>query len=178
MVVLPAFKAVTLPFTSTIATLSSFETQATFLFVASSGVMTTCKLSLCPSVSERVLLFNATSVTGISGSTAPSPQVTVHVATSAPSSVITTTTTVPVAKAVTSPFAFTVATLVSLDFQVTFLFVALSGVTVAIKLSLPPISNTRAVLFNDTPVTGTTSGSISSSTHAISNAERQIHKKK
>ena len=61
---------------------------------------------------------------------------------------------VPALTAVTTPFV-TVATAVFLLLQVTVLFAALAGVTVAVRVSLPPTVRLVDVLFNDTPVTAT-----------------------
>ena len=62
-------------------------------------------------------------------------------------------TAVPTFTADTFPFESTVATLELELVHVTFLFVAFSGATVAVNLSVPPISKDSEVLFNDTPVT-------------------------
>ena len=50
-----------------------------------------------------------------------------------PSAVVTVIVAVPGALAVTKPLLLTVATVVLLDFHVTFLFVVLLGVTVAVS---------------------------------------------
>ena len=79
--------------------------------------------------------------------------VTAHVAVFPPSAVVTVISAVPTALAVTVPSFPTVATSSLLDFQVTFLFVALSGVTVAVSFSVLPTSMVVAVLLRLTPVT-------------------------
>ena len=56
-----------------------------------------------------------------------------------PSAAVTVMVAVPALTAVTSPFASTVATLVLLLSHVTFLLVASSGCTVAVKISLWPV---------------------------------------
>ena len=63
---------------------------------------------------------------------------------------------VPLPTAVTFPFA-TVATDCTELVHVTDLFVALLGKTVAVSVSLSPISNVKEVLLSDTEVTSTTS---------------------
>ena len=64
--------------------------------------------------------------------------VTSHFVVFAPSSVVTVIAALPGATAVTSPVAETVATFSSLDDQLTFLFVAFSGRTVAVRVALSP----------------------------------------
>ena len=65
--------------------------------------------------------------------------VTLHFAlTPEPSFAVTLISAVPFATAVTVPFAFTVATLAFELLQVMFLFAALSGVTVAVRLAVWP----------------------------------------
>ena len=65
---------------------------------------------------------------------------------------------VPSATAVTTPFSSTVATVVSLDDQVTVLSVAPSGATVAVRVSVPPYGMLAVVLLRSTPVTSTFDG--------------------
>ena len=63
---------------------------------------------------------------------------------------------VPTATGVTTPELSTVATAVSEDAHVTVLSVALSGATVAVRVSaLPPGVRLRVVLSSVTPVTAT-----------------------
>ena len=80
--------------------------------------------------------------------------VTAQVAFLLPSAVVTVIVAVPAAFAVTTPFD-TVATLVFDEVQETFLFVALPGATVAVRVSVPPTVRVVAVLLSDTPVTAT-----------------------
>ena len=61
---------------------------------------------------------------------------------------------VPALTAVTLPFS-TVATVSSLEVQVTVLSSALSGLTVAVRVSFLPTSRVRAVLFSSMLATGT-----------------------
>jgi hypothetical protein len=58
----------------------------------------------------------------------------------------------PTATAVTRPLLFTVATAVLLLAHVTFLFVALAGRTVAVRVSEPPTTSVIVFLFSVTPV--------------------------
>ena len=69
-----------------------------------------------------------------------------------PSAVVTVMVAVPGPLAVTRPELLTVATLVLLDFQVTFLFMVVLGVTVAVSCSVWPVFNVADVLFSETPV--------------------------
>jgi hypothetical protein len=81
--------------------------------------------------------------------------VTEQVAVLPPSSVVTVIIAAPTLIADTFPFESTVATLVLELDQVTSLFVAFEGVTVAVNCSVPPMSNDIDVLFRLTPVTAT-----------------------
>ncbi|MDR3601346.1 MAG: hypothetical protein P4L49_12840 [Desulfosporosinus sp.] len=86
--------------------------------------------------------------------------VIVQFAVNRPSWVVTITTAVPAATAVTTPDVETVATDVLLVDQATFLLVALEGCTVATSGSVCPIPMVVVDLFKVTPVTGTeTTGS-------------------
>ena len=78
--------------------------------------------------------------------------VTEHVAVLFPSEVLTVIVALPAFLAVIVPFE-TVATLVLLDVQVTFLLVALLGLTVAVNVSVPPTTKVVEFLFKETPVT-------------------------
>ena len=72
-----------------------------------------------------------------------------------PSTVVTVIVAVPAFLAVTTPEVETVATVVLLDDQVTLLFVALDGDTVAVSVCVWPSVSVRLVWFRLTPVTGT-----------------------
>ena len=78
-----------------------------------------------------------------------------HVAVLLPSTVVTVILTVPVllSLAVTKPLLLTTAILVSLLDQVTFLLVALLGVTVAFNCKVLPNDNSALDLFKETPLT-------------------------
>jgi len=66
-----------------------------------------------------------------------------------PSVVVAVIVAVPTFNAVIFPFASTFTIVGSLDVQFTFLFIALSGVTVAIKVSVCPTGKESVYLFND-----------------------------
>ena len=102
------------PSSSTVATDSLFELQATDLSVASSGDTVAVNCSVSPTAKVVSFLFNETPVTGITLSFT----VTVQVAVLPPSCVVTIITVVPFDTAVIVPL-LTVATEGSLEFQVT-----------------------------------------------------------
>ena len=81
--------------------------------------------------------------------------VTVQLAVLLPSAVLTVMVAFPAPLAVTVPL-LTVATFEFEVVQLTVLFVALLGVTVAVKEDVLPVVSERLVLFRETPVTLTT----------------------
>ena len=93
------------------------------------------------------VLFKLTPVTAM-GFT-----VTVHVAFLPPSDVVTVIVAVPTETAVTTPEEDTVATDGLFEDQVTDLFVALAGATVATSVPVSPSTRTREVWSSVTPVT-------------------------
>ena len=149
MVASPMPFAVTVP-SFTVATSGLSLVHVTFLFVALSG--NTVAVRVCdasPIVKTRVSLSRVTPVT-FTGLT-----FTVHSAVFPSSSVVTVIFASPTPTGVTVP-SFTVATFVSLLVHVTFLFVALSGNTVAVRVcAASPIVKTRVSLSRVTPVTAT-----------------------
>jgi hypothetical protein len=84
--------------------------------------------------------------------------VTVQVADLEPSVVVTVIVVEPALTAVTLPLLSTVAMFESDDFQLTALLVALSGVTVAVKVSEVPSVRLMEALLMLTPVTATVLG--------------------
>jgi hypothetical protein len=115
--------------------------------VAFDGVTVAISVSSPPILRVRDVLSRLTPVTEI-GFT-----VTAQVAVLPPSSVVTVMTDIPTVIAVTVPFESTIATpVLELD-QVTFLFVAFEGDTVAVRVSVPPINRVSEVLFKLTPDT-------------------------
>ncbi len=77
---------------------------------------------------------------------------TVHLAVLLPSLVVTVISAVPALRAATLPVVSTVATAVSLDFQITVLSDAFAGETVAVNVSFAPTTSEVVVLFNATLV--------------------------
>jgi hypothetical protein len=126
---MPGETAVTRPFDETVTTDVELDFQFTFLFVALEGATVADSWYVFPFVKVIELLSSDTPVTAITVWFT----VTWHVAALLPSSVVTVIVAVPGETAVTQPFDETVATDVELDFQFTFLFVALSGKTVAVS---------------------------------------------
>ena len=109
-------------------------------------------------------MFNFTSVTGVlvgsgsgsgfgAGSVAFFSTVTLQLACLFPSSVVTVIIAVPSFLAVITPFS-TVATSSLFELHVMFLFVAFSGITVAVRVSVSPSFIVVCSLFNFTSVTG------------------------
>ena len=142
IVALPIATAVTLPFSSTVAMLLSDEVHTTVLSVVLSGETVAVSCSFAPIRSSISVLFKLTASTSL-GST-----VTLHSAFTLPQ--LAVIVALPIATAVTLPFASTVATLLSDDVQTTVLSVALSGDTVAINCSVPPIRSSKDDLFKVT----------------------------
>ena len=126
IVVVPAFKAVTLPST-TVATDVLLLFHDTFLLVALSGLTVAVKVIVSPSVNEAVVLSNDTLVTGYTFATT----VTLQVAVLAPSSVFAVMVAVPGAIAVTTP-PLTDATEELLEIHRIVLFSASEGEIVAV----------------------------------------------
>ena len=147
IVAVPDATAVTFPEELTVATLVLLLLQLTFLFVAFDGVTVAVSVSVAFGANVSVVLFRLTPVTG-------TVTVTAQVAVLLPSAVVTVIVAVPAAPAVTFPAVETVATLVLLLLQVTFLFVALLGEIVAVSVSVAFGANVSVVLFRLTPVTG------------------------
>ena len=95
--------------------------------------------------------------------------ITAQVAVLPPSAVLTVMVAEPAATAVTLPLASTVATDVLLLLQFIALSVALSGATVAVRVSVPPSVSSTDVLFKETLVTATVAdvGGVSGSTGVV-----------
>jgi hypothetical protein len=115
--------------------------------------MVALRVSLPPTVSERLVQFRLTLVTAMFP---PPPPVTVteQVAVLPPLTVVTVMAVLPALIPITTPFV-TVATAGLLLLHVTSLFVASTGITVADKVSEPPTVRDSVVLFRLTPVTAT-----------------------
>ena len=152
MVASPAATAVTTP-SFTVAMASSLLAQLTFLLVAFAGAMVVAKVAVSPIFRAASFLSKVTPVTGTTTGSG-SLTVTTHSAVFWPSSVVTVMVALPTATAVTTP-SFTVAMASSLLTQLTFLFVASAGATVAAKVTVSPIFKAASLLSKVTPVTPT-----------------------
>lgn len=125
----PAALAVTTPDEDTVATEVLFEDQVTDLSVASDGETVAVSVWVSPTVMDSDVLFKLTPVTEI----VCALTVTEQLAFFEPSFVVTVIVAVPALTAVTTPEEETVATEVLLEDQVTDLFEALEGETVAVN---------------------------------------------
>ena len=125
------------------------ELHVTFLLSALSGFTVAVNVSVSPSVRVSSVLSRVTSVTP----TALTFTVTLQVAVFPPSSVVTVITASPAFTAVTLPAPSTVATSVLSELHFTFLLSALSGLTVAVSVSVSPSVNVSSALSRVTSVT-------------------------
>ena len=150
IVAVPALTPRTTPPVDTVATAVLLLLHVTFLFVALEGVIVTVRFSV-PFTKRLVdVLFKDTPVT----KTGRELTVIVQNAVLPPSTVVTIIVAVPTLTPVTTP-PDTIATAVLLLFHDTFWFVALEGVIVTVRFSVPPTIRLVDVLFKDTPVTET-----------------------
>ena len=149
IVAVPADTAVTRPVVETVATESELDVQLTFLFVAFDGLTVAVSCPVSPSVNDISDVFNETPVTEITFFFT----VTLQVAVLLPSSVVTVIVAVPSETAVTKPLEETVATEGELVVQLTLLFVASDGRTVAVSWLDSPSVNVKVDLSSQTPVT-------------------------
>ena len=156
MVALPGLTAVTLPLASTTATCSESDFHVTFLSVASSGLTVATRVTTFPSSNSTSVLSNSTETTA----TFFFLTETEHVPDLPPA--VAVIVAEPSPTAVTAPL-LTVATAWFEVDQVTFLSVALSGATVAVRLTVPPGSRETEPWLKETLATGTVVGSIGSS---------------
>ena len=147
MVAVPAATAVTTPF-STVATVASEVVQVTVLSVASAGVTVAVRVTVSPSVRAAVVWLRAIPDTA----TTFLATVTTQVAVLSPA--LAVMVAVPTATAVTLPEASTVATAVFEELHVTVLSAASSGVTVAVRVTVPPSTKSTCVLSNIIEFTG------------------------
>ena len=147
----PAATALTNPELFTVATAVLFDDQLTVLFVAFDGA--TVAVNCCVPPTFRLADVGDT-VTPV---TATFPVVTViaEVAVFPPSCVVTVIVAEPCATPLTNPLEFTVATPVLLELQLTVLFVAFDGDTVAVSCVLAPTFTDAVVGDTLTPVTAT-----------------------
>lgn len=148
MVAVPAATAFTLPVLSTVATAASLEVQVTVLSVASSGETVGVKVSEQPTARLSSSLLSDIPVTGI-------VTVTEQVADS-PFEVVAVIVAVPALTAVTIPSEDTDAIVASLEVHLTDLSVALSGVIVAVRVTVLSTSTVASDLSREMSVTGIT----------------------
>ena len=146
----PADLAVTTPELLTEATEELEDVQVTVLFVALEGVTVAVRVAVSPTARLRVLGVTVTPVGRISLAATVTLQVAVF-----PLLVVAVMTALPAATATTLPSLSTVATLSALELQVTVLFVALEGVTVAVRVADSPTVRSREVGETVTPVGAT-----------------------
>jgi len=147
IVAVPVIIPVTTPPPDTVATVGLLLDHVTLWFVALYGVIAAKRVSVPPTTRLVDALFKDTPVTAM-GFT-----VTVQEAVLPPSAVVTVIVAVPTLTPVTTPPSDTVATAVLLLFHVTFLFVALEGVIVTVRYSVPFTTRLVDVLFKDAPFT-------------------------
>jgi hypothetical protein len=127
---LPADSGVTIPADDTVATAVLDEVQLTFVFVALDGATVAVTVPVVPPADRFKLIgLRLTPVTAMGALT-----VTAHVAVLPPSAVVTVIVAKPTATGVTTPLAETVAIVVSLLVQATFVFVAFAGVIVGVNV--------------------------------------------
>jgi hypothetical protein len=127
------------------------ELHVTLLFVAFDGDTVAVNCAVAPTFTVALVGATLTPVTA----TVVVVTVIVDVAVKPPSAVVTVTVAEPAATPVTNPLEFTVATPVLFELQVTLLFVALDGDTVAVSWDVPPTPTETDVGETITPVTGT-----------------------
>jgi len=150
IVVVPAATAVTRPVLSTVAFAGVEEVQFTVVFVALKGYMVGINVIVPPVAKKADLLSSPMPVTATAFTT-----VTTQEAVKLPFVVVTVIVLIPAATPVTLPFEATVAIPGVDDDQVTALFMAFVGRTVATSVTpFPaPVAILAVVLFNVTPVT-------------------------
>jgi hypothetical protein len=158
MVAVPTATAATSPLTLTVAMALLLLAQLRFRFVAFDGAIVATRVSLPPSYKLSVALPSVTPVTRIAlGSAAAT--VTAQVSVLPPSAVVTVMVAVPSPTALTvaiTPSPLTVATEALLVDQLTALFVASAGATVAVSCTTSPTSKSGSVvLFRETLMTAT-----------------------
>ena len=147
MTAMPALTACTLP-SATVATDAFEEVQVTVLSVAFSGMTVAMSVASSPATRLSVVLSRVMEVTGMIFALT----VMAHVADFSPA--VAVMVTLPAFSAFTLP-SVTVATVASDEVQVTVLSVALSGLTVAVRVASSPSVISNVVLFRVTEVTGT-----------------------
>ena len=154
IVALPAATAVTVPLFETVATEVLLEVHVTVLFAASLGVTVAVRLPVAPTLSVSVVGLSVMPVTAIVWVLT----LTLQVLLKPPSAVVAVIVALPTATAVTVPLIETVAMELLLEVYVMLLFVALLGVTVAVRLPDAPTFSVNVVGLSVMPVTLTVWG--------------------
>ena len=152
IVALPWATPVTTPLELTVATVASLVLQLTLLSVALLGDTVAVNACVAPTATDALVGATVTPVTG----TVDVLTVIADEAVKPPSAVVAVMVAVPLPWAVTIPLVLTVATVASLVLQLTLLLVALLGVTVAVRVPVPPGARDKLVGVTLTPVTATT----------------------
>ena len=150
--VVPSFTPVTTPLCETVATLGVEDSQVTCLFVASAGSTVALRTSEPPTPRFRLLLFSVTPVTSFFASVTVTTQEAYLPLSSA---AFATMVAFPAFLAVTTPSLETAATPASEDSQVTSLFVALDGESIACSVKFCPVVRLSVLLFSVIPLTAT-----------------------
>jgi hypothetical protein len=143
-------------------TLGALLLHITDLFVALEGATVEANASVPPTLRLVDVLFNVTLVVATELLLPPpllplllSVTVTVQATILPPSTVLTIMIVLPADMPVTKPLSDTVALAGEVLLHVTALFVALEGATETNRFSVSPTATESAVLFKETPVTGT-----------------------
>jgi hypothetical protein len=153
IVLVPTATGATTPLLLTVATDVLLLVHVTFVLVAFVGVIVAVKEPEAPPTVR--LMVEALKVTPVTA-TLVLVTVTVQVAVLDPSAVVTVIVAVPAATGETTPLDDTVATAVLLLVQLTFVLVALIGVTVAVKVpEAPPTARFMVEALRLTAVTAT-----------------------
>ena len=142
MVTVPAALAITFPLLLTVAIFVFEDFHVTALLVAVVGVTVAFNVRVSFGDMVAVVLFKVTFVTFTTGFVTVTLQVAL---TPLPSFAAQVMVAVPAALAVTSPLVLTVATLAFEVLQVTTLFVAFVGATVAVNFCVFPFVKARPV---------------------------------
>jgi hypothetical protein len=150
MVALPAETALTVP-PDTVATEALLPLHDTFLLVALEGDTAALRVSVPPTVSERLDLLWLTPITATV--LLPPVTVTAQAAVLLPSVVVTVIVALPAAIPITVPVDDTEAAAALLLVHNTTLLAASAGVTVAVKVSEAPTARESVDLFKLTSVT-------------------------
>jgi len=156
----PVFKAVTVPFSSIVATDTLLEDHVTLASVASEGDTVAVRVSVLPflSVVDGRFIVTAVGDTSVVISVVISASaaftVTAQEAVSAPSAVLTVIVAIPAPTAVTMPALSTVATDSSLDDHIRLLSMPSDNGAEAVSVSVSPALSVMDALSRASPTTG------------------------